>query len=112
MLDECWQAHTTKDLEKNFAKPYHEQDPFFGVTAVLERLMQRANEIRFPSRFLALDEEIIQLLGRCGASQFAKDKKNQRGPKVFALNGCNFLGTTVESLLAMTGIGIKKGYYH
>ena len=112
MIDETWRAHTEADTKANFAKPFIEQDPFFGVSAVLERLMQRANEIRWPSRWLALDEEIISLLGKSGVIQYAKDKKNQRGPKVFALNGCNFIGTTVDSLLEMTNKGITKGYYH
>ena len=100
------------NTKANFAKPFIEQDPYFGVSDVLERLLQRANEIRWPSRWLALDEEIISLLGKSGVIQYAKDKKNQRGPKVFALNGCNFLGSTVESLLEMTNSGISKWYYH
>ena len=110
MLDETQQAHTEADTKAT--KPFIEQDPYFGVSDVLERLLQRANEIRWPSRWLALDEEIISLLGKSGVIQYAKDKKNQRGPKVFALNGCNFLGSTVESLLEMTNSGIAKGYYH
>ena len=112
MLDETWQAYTNQDTERNFAKPFVEQDPFYGVSGILERLMTRANEIRHPSRWLALDEEIIHLLGKYGVIQYAKDKKNQRGPKVFALNGSNFLGTTIGSLIEMTGTGFKKGYYH
>ena len=74
--------------------------------------MTRANEIRHPSRWLALDEEIIHLLGKYGVIQYAKDKKNQRGPKVFALNVSNFLGTTIGSLIEMTGTSFTKGYYH
>lgn len=48
----------------------------------------------------------------CGASQYCKDKKNSRGPKVISLNGSTFCGTTVDSLINQTGKGIKKGYYH
>ena len=113
MIDECWQAHTQEDTDANFAKPQVQQDPFFGVTGIIKRLMKRANEIRRPARWLALDEEIISLLGKCAASQFCKDKKSSRGPNVFSLvNRCNFRETTVESLIGMTGVVIKKVYYH
>lgn len=53
MLDETWQAYTQQDTERNFAKPFVEQDPFYGVSGILERLMTRANEIRHPPRWLA-----------------------------------------------------------
>ena len=46
MIDECWQAHTEEDTKANFDKPIAEQDPFFGVTGIIKRLMKRANEIR------------------------------------------------------------------
>ena len=110
MIDETFKAYTEADKDRNFALPFAKQDPFFGVTKIIERLMQRANEIRRPSRWLALDEEIVQLLGKCGASQYDKDKKNQRGPKAFCVCGSNFLGTNIEDILQASGI--KKGYYH
>ena len=109
-MDECWQHHTQADTDANFAKPILQQDPFFGVTAVLQRLVRRSNDIRYPSRFLALDEEIISLLGRCNVAQYCKDKKNSRGPKVFSLNGCNLVEPTLRSLLETDNI--LKGYYH
>jgi len=34
------------------------------------------------------------------------------GPKLNALNGSNFLGTTIGSLIEMTGNGFTKGYNH
>ena len=74
MVEETWQAHTDEDTKKNFQKPAVGQDPFFGSTPIFKRLMQRANEIRYPSRFLALDEEIVFLLGKCGVTQYNKDK--------------------------------------
>ena len=110
MIDETWRAHTDADTISNFQKPLLEQDPFFGITHVLERIIKRSNEVRWPSRFLAIDEEIIALLGKCGASQYCKDKKNKRGPKVFSLNGCNFLGVTSDSIFRSEKI--IKGYYH
>ena len=53
-----WQAHTDKDVKANFSKHIYDQAPFFGISAIIERLMFRANEIRYPSRWLTLDEEI------------------------------------------------------
>ena len=74
--------------------------------------MVRANEIRWPSRFLALDEEIISSLSRWRVVQYCKDKKHSRGAKVFSLNGCNFLGTSTQELLDHGDERIHKGYYH
>ena len=90
MMDETWRAHTDADTISNFQKPLLEQDPFFGITHVLERIIKRSNEVRWPSRFLAIDEEIIALLGKCGASQSCKDKKNKGVQKFSVSTGAIF----------------------
>ena len=75
MIDECWQAHTEEDDKANFSKHIYDHDHFFGKSAIIERLMLRANEIHYPSRLLALDEEINSILGKLLISQYGKDKK-------------------------------------
>ena len=99
MYNYALRAHFPEDTVKNFDLPIAQQNPFFGIEPVLEDLLRIFNTVRFPSRVLSVDEEIIYLLGRSRVIQFIPEKRNRYGPKLFVCSGANE-GTT------------HKGYYH
>ena len=61
MYNYALRAHYPEDKKKNFSLPKAKQNPFFGLEPVLEELLRIANSIRFPSRALSVDEELIYL---------------------------------------------------
>ena len=99
MYNHVLRCHSPEDKKSNFEKPKAEQNPFFGIEPAFEDLLRIANSVRYPSRVLSFDEELIYMLGRASIIQFIKDKRNRYGAKLFMMSGSNE-GTN------------QKGYIH
>ena len=65
------------------------QNPFFGIEPAFENILQTLNTIRYPSRTLSFDEELIYMVGKAPFIQYIKDKRNRYGAKLFILSGSN-----------------------
>ena len=89
MYNHVLRCHSPEDKVINFAKPKKQQNPFFGIEPAFEDLLKILNSIRYPSKVLSFDEELIYMLGKAPMIQFVKDKRNRYGAKLFMLSGSN-----------------------
>lgn len=99
MYNHVLRCHNPEDKAANFEKPSFQQNPFFGIEPAFEDLQRILNSIRYPSKVLSFDEELIYMLGRAPIISFIKDKRNRYGAKLFMMCGSNE-GTA------------QKGYLH
>lgn len=98
MYNHVLRCHSPEEKKANFEKAKAEQNPFFGIENAFQDLIRILNDIRFPSRHLSFDEELIYMRGRSPVIQFVKDKRNRYGAKLFMLCGSNE-GTTQRGYL-------------
>ena len=89
MYNHVLRCHSPEDKKANFEKPKMEQNQFFGIEPAFQNLIGILNSIRFPSRHLSFDEELIYMRGRSPVIQYVKDKRNRYGAKLFMLCGSN-----------------------
>ena len=89
MYNHVLRCHSPEDKAANFAKAKTEQNPYFGIEPAFDDLLRILNSIRFPSRVLSFDEELVYMRGRAPIIQFVKDKRNRYGAKLFILSGSN-----------------------
>ena len=99
MYNHVLRCHSHEDKVANFEKPSQQQNPFFGIEPAFEDLQPILNSIRYLSRVLLFDEELIFMLGRAPIISFIKDKRNRYGAKLFMMCGSNEGGK-------------QKGYLH
>ena len=101
-MDETIRTHTPDQTKDEFEKDVRDQDPDFGVTPLSKVLQRTSNSVRYISRYLSFDEEIVEQQGRLVGSSFCPDKRKRRGRKIFVLSGSNHVEMEEN---------VPKGYY-
>ena len=98
-------SYTQAEKLSEFSKPNSQQDIYYGFKKLNDRVLENSNAVRYISKEIALDEEIVKILGgKCRGQHHNPDKKGDRGPKNYVVCGRNSNPQDKDTK--------KTGYYH